>query len=356
MAGMHLVVYSDAPIVGGAEVSVGRLLSALSANVEVTVLGTDDRVIHWIAGQRPGTAAVRVRGPRYRLDPLALAAHVRMLRRLRPDVLQLNLITPWSCRYALLAAILVHQRGIVAVEQLPHPSHTPLHRRFKAYSTRRLAAHVAVGEGSAREVERLVGLPTGSVRTIHHGIPDVQLEPVSRPASAFVVGSIGRLDHQKGLDVLVDALPTLDEATVLLVGDGPERGSLLARAQAIGAASRLTITGWRDDARNFLTAFDVFALPSRFEGFPQAVVEAMLAGLPVVATDVGSVSDAIVDGETGLLVRPDDPAALADALLRLRDDPELRARLGRHARDRALERFSLARMAEAYEALYAELA
>src|SRR5205085_9075289 len=126
-----------------------------------------------------------------------------------------------------------------------------------------------------------------SVRTIHHGVPDLPLTPVPPPSSGFVVGSIGRLDRQKGLDVFVDALRSIPDAFALLVGDGPEREDLVRRADASGLADRLQITGWREDARDFLTALDVFVLPSRFEGFPQAVVEAMLAERPVVASNVG---------------------------------------------------------------------
>jgi len=354
---VHLVVYSDAPYVGGAEIAVGRLLGELTPEIRVTVMGTTTDVVDWIAARRPGRAATEVVPlPRRRWDPGALAAHVRALRRLRPDVLQVNLITPWSCRYALLAGIVLRHRGMVAVEQLPHPSHSRVHLWFKRLSSRRLAAHVAVGEGSARDVERYASLAPGSLRVIHHGVPDVPLGPVARPDAAFVVGSIGRLDAQKGLDVLVDTLPSVPGAFALLVGDGPEKSALLERAAAAGVADRLTVTGWRDDARDYLGALDVFVLPSRFEGFPQAVVEAMLAERPVVASDVGSVADAVVDGETGLLVRPDDAEALAAALRRLRDDPALRRELGRRARAKALREFSVDRMARAYEALYREIA
>src|SRR5439155_16928950 len=109
---------------------------------------------------------------------------------------------------------------------------------------------------SARDVERLSSLPADSVRTIHHGVPDVPLRAAPRPSSSFVVGSVGRLYRQKGLDVLVDALPAVPEAFALLVGDVPERKDVLARAAAAGVAERISVTGWQRDARNFLTAMD----------------------------------------------------------------------------------------------------
>src|SRR5207302_6028335 len=113
------------------------------------------------------------------------------------------------------------------------------------------------------------------------------------------------------------ALATRPDAALVLVGDGPERRSLAALAGDLGLDDRVLFAGWQTQPRRYLTTVDVFALPSRFEGFPLAVVEAMLAELPVVASAVGSVPEAVREGETGLLVPPDDPARLAAALRRL---------------------------------------
>ena len=140
--------------------------------------------------------------------------------------------------------------------------------------------------------------------------------------------------------------------TGVIVGDGEGRESVEALAAKLGADERVLIEGWHDDARSYLPTFDVYCLPSRFEGFPLAVVEAMLAGLPIVAADVGSVSEAIRDGETGLLVPPEDPVALASAIRRLLEDRRLAARLGERARALATEQFTAEHMARAYEDLY----
>jgi glycosyltransferase involved in cell wall biosynthesis len=113
--------------------------------------------------------------------------------------------------------------------------------------------------------------------------------------------------------------------------------------------------GWSDDPRSYLGTFDVVALPSRFEGFPLTVLEALLARSAVAATDVGSVAEAVHGDETGLLVPPEDPAALAAAIRRLLADPPLRRRLGEQGRRLVLDRFTAGQMARAYESLYAEL-
>jgi glycosyltransferase involved in cell wall biosynthesis len=352
---LRLLAYSDATMLGGAERSLGTLLAALGDHVAVTVAGVDTEVVGWISACRPGARMLALPPVRSRRDVGAFGAHLRALRRVRPDVLHANLNAPGSCRYAILAGLLTPGVRVVAVEHLPVPAQGRLQPAFRRAVAPRLAAHVAVGERAAREVERLGGLRPGSVRSIPNGVPQAPLVRLPRLHPGPIVGSIGRLDRQKGYDVLVSALAALPGASAVLVGEGPERGPLLTLAHELGVGDRLHLAGHREDARDWLTTFDVFALPSRFEGLPLAALEAMLAHLPVVATDVGSVSEAVVDGVTGLLVPVEDPGALAAALVRLLDDSELRGRLGAAGRARALERHTAAAMADAYEILYDEV-
>ena len=127
--------------------------------------------------------------------------------------------------------------------------------------------------------------------------------------------------------MLVRALRDVDNATLVVVGDGSERERLRALARELGIEGRIVWQGWTEDARSYLPSFDLLVLPSRFEGFPLVVLEAQLAETAVVATDVGSVAEAVLDGETGLLVPPDDAEALTVAIRRLLDDADLRRRL-----------------------------
>ncbi|OGL01419.1 MAG: hypothetical protein A3E31_16510 [Candidatus Rokubacteria bacterium RIFCSPHIGHO2_12_FULL_73_22] len=162
----------------------------------------------------------------------------------------------------------------------------------------------------------------------------------------------------KGFDLLVEALPRLaaevPSARVLLVGDGPERAALEARARALGVAARLHVTGATPEVAAHLAAADVLAAPSRNEGMGRALVEAMALGLPVVATAVGGIPAVVEDGGCGRLVPPGDADALAAALAGLGRDARLRETLGRAAVVRA-EAFSsevaLARMRAVYDAL-----
>jgi glycosyltransferase involved in cell wall biosynthesis len=142
---------------------------------------------------------------------------------------------------------------------------------------------------------------------------------------------------------------------VVLVGDGPARPQLERLAAELGVGDRLVITGWRDDARSYLETLDLFVLPSHFEGFPLSAVEAMLAGRPVVATDVGGVAELVVHGATGLLVPRGDPEALSRSIRTLLDDPERRQRMGAEGRALARERYSPGAMAHRFEVLYDEV-
>ena len=351
----RVAVYTDAVEIGGAEISAGHLVTYLPPELGVTVVGVDADVVARVARGRPEAAVEVVTPPRGPTDVASLSAHARTLRRLAPDVLHLNLPSPWACQHALVAAAAVPHARVVAVYQLCVP---PFNRRqwwLKRLTSYRVSAHVAVGVAAAREVEAAVGLRRGTVRTVYNAVPDRPPRRPRRARDVATVVAVGRLESQKGFDVLLDAFACLPEGRLLLVGDGSERAALEQQVALLGLDHRVRLTGWIEDSRALLDEADVFALPSRLEGFPLVVVEAMLAGLPVVAADVGSVREAVVAGATGVLVKPGDAAGLAAALQRLLGDQAERARLGRAARERALERFVADRMAKAYVDLYREL-
>ena len=241
---------------------------------------------------------------------------------------------------------------MIAVEHSLVAPDTRLASLLKRWTSRRLSAHIAVGEAAAREVERRAGIVPHSVRTIHNGVPDDARVPLSRVTDAPVVGTIARLDPIKGLDVALDALSSLPDVHLVIAGEGPELPRLEAQTRRLGLLERVHFVGWADRARDLLAGFDVFILPSRSESFPLTVIEAMLAGRAVVATAVGSVAEAVVDGVTGMLVPPDNPRALGAAVASLLADRALRAEMGSAGRDRALQLFDVAAMAHAYENVY----
>jgi glycosyltransferase involved in cell wall biosynthesis len=353
---LHLAAYTDASSFGGAEQALATVLAGIGPDIRVTVVGSSASVVDEVARRRPDARRVVVPAVETKRDVLPILHHFRVLRRLRPDVCHVNLRIPYACQYGLLAALLTQGVRVVAVEHLPLHSDSRLSRWFKRRTSARLAAHIAVGERAAREVEGDAGLPPRSISVIRNGVPAPQAgQPDTRFASGPVIGAIGRLEAQKGFDVLVDALPQLPGVTAVVVGEGRERAALQARAIANGVDSRFILAGWKPDAASLLQGFDCLVLPSRFEGLPLVVLEAFGAGVPVVATDVGSVSEAVTP-ETGLLIPPDDPVALAAAVRRVLDDEELRLQLIQGGLAAWRDEFNATVMAHAYDALYREVA
>jgi glycosyltransferase involved in cell wall biosynthesis len=180
------------------------------------------------------------------------------------------------------------------------------------------------------------------------------------PADAPVIGTVTRFEPQKANDVFLRAveqvLRRVPHVTTLIAGDGPQRVQLEALAAQLGIADRITFLGWRDDAVELLGTMEVFCMSSRWEGCPMVLLEAMAMRCPVVATDIGGVREIVVSGETGWLVPPDDPAALADALVRLIASPAERQRMGQAGRRRVEQHFAADGMLDAYSRLYRELA
>lgn len=349
----RVVFYTESTGRGGAEVALRNLLAELEPSIEAVVLAADAEVGAWIAAARPGTAAVRAVRVKGKFSLLSLLRLRRQVAALRPDVFHANLRTIGDARYGLLAACSLRGVRVVAVEQLPYPAASRLAVWLKRVTARRLAAHVAVGEAAARAVERLACLRAGSILAIYNGVPDRgALELPAGPGC--VVGALARLDPIKGLDVLLEAAAGVPEVQLRIVGEGSSRPELEQLAERLGVAERVVFVPWRDDVQAELAAMHVLALPSRNEGFPLSIVEAMLAGRPVVATAVGSVPEA-VDGDVGVLVPPDDVAALRDALRALSKDEPRRRALGEAARRRALDSFTAAAMARRFEALYRAL-
>jgi glycosyltransferase involved in cell wall biosynthesis len=174
-----------------------------------------------------------------------------------------------------------------------------------------------------------------------------------------IIGAIARLSAVKGLDVVLKALPPLlaqfPRLQVLLVGDGPARPDLIRLAYSLCIAEHVVLCHPVEDARLALAAMELFLAPSVREGFGLAIVEAMAAGIPVVATTSGGPAEMIEDGENGILIPPGDPEGLAEVIRDLLSDPDRRRRIAQAGRERAKERFDMKRVVEEVEAVYARV-
>jgi glycosyltransferase involved in cell wall biosynthesis len=225
-------------------------------------------------------------------------------------------------------------------------------------------ATVAVSGDTKTHLEQGLGLRPGSVTVVRNGIPDRRGAAAGVRAELGVgeqdlmVLAIGSLMKRKGHRVLLEAMCRLDAAgfsprwKIAIAGEGAERADLEAFITDRGLTGRAILLGNRDDVPDLQAAADVFAMPSLWEGLPLAVLEAMFAANPVIATTASGIPEAITHDESGLLIPPGDPDALASALRRLLSDAALRTRLGAQARARAERDFSIGAMADGYERLY----
>lgn len=346
---MQVVVYTDSAGIGGAEISLSHLVANVSDKIEVTVMGRSELVVEAIAqGRSQATKLV--------LPNNSLLTHLAALLRLRPDVVHVNLCTPWAGATGLAAALMLPGARVVRVDQLPLRTTDLLSWwRTRVFSLR-VDAHVAVGAASARLMEDFYALGRHTVLCIPNCVPDLADTPKSLQLEAkLTIGSIGRLDAMKGHDLLLRAIASVDGVQLVILGEGEERAALEQLAVDLGISDRVKLLGWVENPRAYLPKFDLVAQPSRSEGFPLAIVEAMLAARPVVATRVGSVAEAVIDGETGFLVDKNDIAGLAGALRKLRDDTDLRLRFGQRGREVAKNNFTVKQMSDRYERLWYEL-
>jgi glycosyltransferase involved in cell wall biosynthesis len=174
-----------------------------------------------------------------------------------------------------------------------------------------------------------------------------------------VIGFVGRLEPQKGLSYLIEAVAQLirDWPTLMciVVGDGSLRSSLQRQAIQLDVKDKVHFLGYRPDVPALLPAFDIFVLPSLYEGLPYTILEAMAAGIPVIATDVAGTRDVVRDGETGLLVPPGDVPALREAIRQIFDNQELKSKLAQAGRQIVVHDFRLEDCVHRMEKLYQDV-
>lgn len=348
---LKVVVYTDAMGVGGAEISLGHLVAHVASDIKVTVIGVSQIVADMIVAKRPQVTCIVLPAKGWR----SLTAHIATFNQLRPDIVHLNLCTPWACAIGLTAALTLSAARVVRVDQLPLRTTDAIELWRTRFLSLRVDAHVAVGEASARRMEDFYALGRNTVLSVPNGVPDMDMNVTAslvRKDDALIIGSVGRLDRMKAHDILLQAITQVDDVQVIILGEGEQRAALEQLAIDLGIRDRVALLGWVDDPRAYLSNFDVFVLPSRSEGFPLAIVEAMLASRPVVATKVGSIAEAVIHQETGLLIEKDDIDGLAAALRCLKADAALRDRLGQRGREVAIAHFTATQMAKRYEQIW----
>ena len=355
----------------GAEIFAADLIRALNG-------GAIDQRVAVLRGEKPMPAAYAAptlmldrgaRIPGIRMEVRSAMSLIEAARDWKPDVVQAHGGEP--LKYALLAAGRSGARVVYRRIGLVPPRATGGVSRV-AHGTLMRRAHrvVAVAEAVRQETIRLFGVSPDRVVTIPRGVDRNRLRSTRDPAATRhdlgiargtpVVLSLGALtwekDPQAHLDTMALVRREVPDAVHLMAGDGPLRSQVARAVEMAGSAQLTKLLGTREDVAELLAMSDVLLLASRSEGMPGCVIEAGMAGVPVAAYEVAGVSEVVQNGVTGFTVPRGEIRTLADRLITLLSDPDLRAELGATARSHCEELFDISIIAPTYRALYEEVA
>jgi len=309
---------------------------------------------------------------RHEWDLRAISRARRLIRSYRPDVVHTHLLR--ADLYGGLAARLEHVPVILSTAYAIGAYRRATLRKMDGVLDalwKRIPTHMlAVSEAVRDDLVRNLRWPASRISVVHTGVglpersPDSGVRDALRASwgisrNAPVIMTAARLSYEKGLGTLIDAVPRMLAAVpdmqLIIAGDGPLREELQRRIESYNMTNTVRMLGFCDDVNRIMQAADLFVLPSRMEGMPNALLEAMAAGLPVVASRVGGIPEAVEDGVEGLLVSPGNPAELADAVIRIMSSTIVHARMSQAARRRIDDQFRVDLVARRYEALYERL-
>jgi glycosyltransferase involved in cell wall biosynthesis len=367
-----MVIESYLPATGGTERQLQQLAGALAARRVLVEILTIRRSPRWARRETvDGIPVHRLSYPKVRwlgaLVVLAKAAAFLLTEGRRFDVLHVhtaNLLAVVSVLVGRVSGrpVVLKTTGAWDLERgvLNPATRHRLRQRAMLAVLRHADAWIAVSAELRHAIEA-AGVAPARIRVIPNGVDTARFRPVAgatgpEPRVVFV----GRLVSQKALPVLLTAwsrvVDQIPGVTLDIVGAGPLGPEMQGLSARLGLGAGVRFLGFQADVQPFLERAAVFVLPSRVEGLSNALLEAMAAGIPVVATRVGGTEDVVIDGHTGLLVAPDDPEALADALVALLTARERAREMGRHGRARVMERYGLSRVADEYLAVYGDIA
>lgn len=373
---------------GGSRIEVAQIVTRFIAGAGgvalrgVLPLDPDRYHVTIITGQGgPLTDRAEAAGLRVILEPSLVSPlsprHDRTaLRKLTALCLagRYDVVHTHSAKAGALGRLAAHRAGVPQIVHTYHgfPFHefqNPLRRAAYIAIERRLAAItdvvLAIGSGVAVEALRRGLARPSALRTIAPVVEAVTVpktaesQAAARAAlgisdAALVIGTVGRIDYQKAPEHLITAIARLrhQDAMAVWIGSGPGLAEARELVRRAGLLDRFVFAGERSDVAGLLPAFDVFAMASRYEGLPCAVVEAMRCGVPVVATAVNSLPDLVVPGESGVLVPPGRPDLLAVAIDGVLDDPRAADRMVARGRVLAGGNFDAERLAEVLDQVY----
>lgn len=358
---------------GGTERVLWELATRLPANrFEVRVWLSPSPGVDELASafEQAGIPVDRVPEVDSRWDVRGMLSTWSRLRALQPDLLHVHHVWPAADRYLSLIARAAGVKRLVVTEHIVGESHSRGQRSLKRSELRGADAVTAVTGAIVDSLVRDYGIDRSLVRIVPNGadLPDPEREEeqarrwreryLATPLKPLWVVA-GRLEEQKGHDVLFEALCTLVKGgldfTLVVAGEGSRRHWLEQQAISLKLAPRVQFVGQIEDVGGLLAAADAVLMPSRWEGLPLVLLEALVRGRPVVASAVGGIADVVEDGTTGTLVPPGDAPALAVALEQLQRKADRAWRMGRTGAERVRERYTWPAVIDEFESIYDEV-
>jgi glycosyltransferase involved in cell wall biosynthesis len=354
---------------GGAERLAAQIATTLSDEFDIFVACIDEAGL-WAPDVRRGGVPVYEIGRQPGIDIVVAARLAALAHRNGVRLIHAHQYTPYF--YSVLARVLSPRVRLLFHEHGRHYPEIDSPKRIAVNSHvfQRLTSRVvAVSEECRERVVRYEGFTRDSIKVVYNGVMSpppadratrdaIRLQLGLDPGD-IVTGTVGRLDPVKNVPLaiasLASLLPDFPRLRLLVIGDGPARAEIEAAAEEHGVTDEVVMTGFRADAAELVRAMDIFLLPSLTEGTSLALVGAMAAGVPAVATSVGGTPEVLEHGRTGLLVESRDQDALTAAIRELIEAPDRARSMGEAARQVYLDRFTFEGMIERFRAIYREL-
>ncbi len=363
-----VLFFVDSLTFGGVEKAILQIMEGMDRNLWQPVL-----VYHRAENIQPLLQKVdqlevkRIETPRMPLGTAGMKQIpplMKILREERPAVFHAHLSWSLACKWGIVTSILARTPVNVITEQLfLDVSYTRMARLQQRLIAAGVGKYIAVSQGIAEKLQQTFQIPKRKIRVIYNAVEGADSTSTSTPQKLIelqretkkpVVLCVARLDEQKGQRYLLDAALEVPEAIFAFVGEGPDRTKLEDQVHRLKLEDRVLFLGFQHNVRDWLNACNVFVLPSLYEGLPIAILEAMAAGKPVIATDISGNREAVTDGVTGCLVPPQDAHSLAVAIRSLLGDPALGERMGQAGRKIVLEKFSEKEMVRQVTEVYAD--
>lgn len=363
----HTVIYfTDSVEFGGAEQALLHILAGLDRQRWQPILfhHPSTQLAPLLEGaNRLGVELVAVpcMPPGWR-GVIEIPHFIRRLRESCPEVFHAQLTWPLSCKYALVGAILARIPVVVATLhlfiELPYGYSMRIQQRLIATGVNR---YIAVSRHIAQRWRETFQIPPRKIDVIYNAIPHDPFRSSrhSEVRAALwgaetrsIILTVARLNQQKGHRYLLQAATMIPNALFVFAGDGPERTRLETQAKELGLSDRVIFLGYRRDIADLLDSCDMFVLPSLYEGFPLSILEAMAAGKPVIASAIPGNDEVIFHNQTGFLVPPADPIALADAIQTMLSDPVRAQRLALAGQALVCQDFSVETMVRRITRIY----